>query len=170
MKKNIVLCGFMGSGKSTVGRLLAEKMGRKLIDIDYYIVKKEKMSIPQIFEKYGEEYFRACETQACKELSQLSGCIISTGGGTLLREENVIEMKSNGVVFLLDVNADVVLSRLANDKTRPLLQREDKETAVKTLMQQRSPLYNRAADHIVNAELPPWQVCNKIMEIYSTNC
>ncbi|MBQ5439356.1 MAG: shikimate kinase [Clostridia bacterium] len=169
MKKNIVLCGFMGSGKSTVGKLLAEKMGRKLIDTDAYIVKKENMPISQIFAEKGEEYFRACETQVCKELSQLSGCIISTGGGTLLREENVTEMKKNGIVFLLDVNADTVLARLKFDNTRPLLQREDKETAVRSLMEQRIPLYCRAADHVINAAVPPWQICNKIMDIYNNS-
>ena len=168
MKKNIVLCGFMGSGKSTVGKLQAEKMGRRLIDTDAYIVKKENMPISRIFAEKGEEYFRACETQVCKELSLLSGCIISTGGGTLLREENAAEIKKNGIVFLLDVDADAVLSRIGNDTSRPLLQREDKETAVKTLMSQRIPLYNRAADYVVNAAVPPWHVCGRIIDIYNS--
>ena len=71
-------------------------------------------------------------------------------------------------MFLLDVDADAVLSRIGNDTSRPLLQREDKETAVKTLMSQRMPLYNRAADYVVNAAVPPWHVCGRIIDIYNS--
>ena len=141
MKKNLVLCGFMGSGKSTIGRQLSEKLGMRFIDTDTYIEQKEGMTISQIFEEKGEEYFRELELETCRELSKLRGSIISTGGGTLLRDCNV---------------------------TRPLLRREDKEKAVKNLLSQRIPLYNRAADYVIDAEEAPRKVCLQIMNIYNS--
>lgn len=167
MKKNIVLCGFMGSGKSTIGKILSEKLGMRLIDTDSYIESKEGMTVSEIFAKYGEEYFRNAELEACRQLSSLQGCIISTGGGTLLRETNVAEIKKGGKVYFLDISPDTVLTRLRHDTTRPLLQREDKEKAVNDLMKQRMPLYKKAADHIINAEESPRKVCAKIIEIYN---
>ena len=167
MKSNIVLCGFMGSGKSTVGRALAEKLSKKLIDTDSYIEKKEGMTISEIFASKGEEYFREAELKACREFSDLENCIISTGGGTLLKEDNVAEIKRGGTVFFLNVSPKTVLTRLRHDTTRPLLQREDKEKAVNELMSLRMPLYRKAADHIISAEEPPRKVCAKIISIYN---
>ena len=166
-KKNLILCGFMGSGKSTVGKLLAEKLGTKFVDTDIYIEQLEGMTIPQIFEKHGEEYFRTKEREVCKELSQLKRTVISTGGGTLLNDENMKIMKQNGVIFLLNVSSRTVLTRLRADNTRPLLQRDDKEKAVKMLLSSRTPLYNRAADYVIDAEESPRKVCLKIMSIYN---
>lgn len=167
MRKNIVLCGFMGCGKSTVGRLLAEKLGMRLIDTDSYIEKKEGMTISEIFTEKGESYFRNAELEVCKELSGFHSCVISTGGGTLLKEENVKEIKKGGKVYFLDVSADTVLTRLRYDTTRPLLQKPDKEKAVNDLMRQRMPLYKKAADYVISAEEPPRKVCGRIMEIYN---
>ncbi len=168
MKKNLVLCGFMGSGKSTIGHLLAEKLGMRFVDTDTYIEEKEGMTISRIFEEKGEEYFRMRELEVCKELSSLKGSVISTGGGTLLREKNVKAIKKNGVVFLLNISSGTVLTRLRNDTSRPLLQREDREKAVKTLLSQRTPLYNLAADYVIDAEESPRKVCLKIMDIYNS--
>lgn len=168
MKKNLVLCGFMGSGKSTIGRQLSEKLGMRFIDTDTYIEQKEGMTISRIFEEKGEDYFRSLELEVCKELSKLQGSVISTGGGTMLKDCNVKELKKNGVVFLLNVSSNTVLSRLKSDSTRPLLQREDKEKAVKNLLSQRIPLYNRAADYVIDAEESPRKVCIEIMNIYNS--
>lgn len=167
MRKNIVLCGFMGSGKSTVGKLLCEKTGMRLIDTDTYIEQKEGMTISDIFAQKGEEYFRSAELEVCKELSGMKNCIISTGGGTLLKECNVKEIKKGGIVYFLDVSPSAVLSRLQFDTTRPLLQREDKEQAVNDLLSQRMPLYKKAADHIINAEETPLKICAKIISIHN---
>lgn len=166
-RKNLILCGFMGSGKSTVGKLLAEKLGTRFVDTDAYIEQKEGMTISEMFEKYGEEYFRQKEHEVCEELSELKRTVISTGGGTLLNDENRKTLKKNGVVFLLNVSSRTVLSRLKSDTTRPLLQREDKEHAVKMLLTQRTPLYNMAADHVIDAEESPRKVCLKILSIYN---
>lgn len=167
-KKNIILCGFMGSGKSTVGRQLADRMGMKFLDTDAYIEQKEGISISQIFADKGEDYFRELELKVCEELSTLKSVVISTGGGTLLKDANVKAIKKNGVVFLLNVSSLTVLTRLKNDTSRPLLQRDDKEKAVKQLLSQRIPLYNRAADYVIDAEDSPRRVCNKIMNIYNS--
>ena len=164
--KNIVLCGFMGSGKSTIGRMLSEKLSMPLIDTDIYIEKKLNMTIPRIFEEKGENFFRQTETQVCRELSEFDGYIISTGGGTLLNSENASVMREGGIIFLLNVSENTVLRRLKDDSTRPLLQRDDKEKAVHELMTKRMPLYKRAADHIIDAQLPPNIVCKKIIEIF----
>lgn len=165
--KNIVLCGFMGCGKSTVGRALAEKLGMRLIDTDSYIEKKEGMTISRIFAEKGEDYFRKLELEVCSELSGKKNCIISTGGGTLLNEKNVAEIKKGGKVYFLNVSPATVLTRLKYDTTRPLLQRKDKEAAVNELLNKRLPLYMKAADYVIDAEQSPRAVCCKIMEISS---
>lgn len=167
MKKNLILCGFMGSGKSTIGKLLSEKLGARFIDTDTYIEQKEGMTISEMFEKYGEEYFRAREREVCEELSKLQKTVISTGGGTLLNDDNMRALKSSGVVFLLNISSRTVLNRLRNDTTRPLLQQEDKEKAVKMMLSKRTPLYNRAADYVIDAEESPRKVCLKILAIYN---
>lgn len=168
MRKNIILCGFMGCGKSTVGKQLSEKMGMKFIDTDSYIEQKEGMTISEIFAEKGEDYFRSLELEVCKELSNLHAAVISTGGGTLLKDENVKAIKKNGVVFFLNVSSNTVLTRLKSDDTRPLLQREDKEKAVKMMLSQRTPLYNRAADYVIDAEESPRKVCSRIMSVYNS--
>ena len=158
----------MGSGKSTIGRLLSEKMGMRFIDTDTYIEQKEGMTISEIFAQKGEEYFRELELKVCKELSGLRATVISTGGGTLLKDANVKELKKSGMVFLLNVSSNTVLQRLKNDTSRPLLQRDDKEKAVKMMLSQRIPLYNRAADYVIDAEESPRKVCIQVMNLYNS--
>ncbi len=167
-KKNIILCGFMGSGKSTIGRQLADRLGMRFVDTDSFIEQKEGMSISKIFAEKGEDYFRELELKVCEELSTLKSTVISTGGGTLLKDANVKAIKNNGIVFLLNVSSLTVLTRLKNDTTRPLLQRDDKEKAVKQLLSQRIHLYNRAADYVIDAEDSPRKICNRIMTIYNS--
>ena len=163
---NIILCGFMGCGKTTIGKMLASKLDMPFVDTDEYIENKLNMTIPEIFSEKGEDYFRQTETDVCKELSKLDGYIISTGGGTLLNPGNVEAMRSGGTIFLLEVSEQAVLYRLRNDRSRPLLMREDKEKAVHDLMTKRMPLYKRAADHVIDAQLPPDAVCDEITKIF----
>lgn len=101
-KKNIVLTGMPGCGKTTVGKLLSKMTGRKVYDLDKEIVSRAGMEITEIFEKYGEKHFRDIETEVTKEISALSGVIISCGGGTVLREENVRALRRNGIIFFVD--------------------------------------------------------------------
>lgn len=115
-KKNIVLTGMPSSGKSTVGRILAEKTGRTFYDLDSEIVSSSGMEITEIFEKYGEKHFRDLESESAKRISALSGVVISCGGGTVLRKENVDALKRNGVIFFIDRPLD----QLVPTSDRPL--------------------------------------------------
>lgn len=165
MKKNIVLCGFMGCGKSTVGSLLARKTGMAFVDLDSYIEKKEKKKITQIFADSGEDYFRALERDASAELSKKRGVVIAAGGGTLTFPENVEVLSKNGIIILLDLPVEAAARRLSHDKSRPLLNRPDKDDVIKELYQKRLPLYRNAAHFTVDADDSPMQVCRSIMKI-----
>lgn len=159
---NIILCGFMGCGKSTIGRRAAQKLKLEFVDMDSFIEESAGMSVSEIFEKYGEEEFRRMETDAARKLSEGNNRIIATGGGAVLNPENVRLLKSNGVIIMLQVSPDTVLYRLRNNTTRPLLQREDKEAAVRELMKNRNPVYRQAASVIINANLPSAQVAVQV--------
>ena len=152
--KNIVLCGFMGCGKSTVGKMLAARCGMTFVDMDQYIEEQAGRTVSELFADKGEEGFRAMEHDACVALGAQSGLVIATGGGAVLRQENVTALAQNSVIVWLKVSASCVLSRLQHDTTRPLLQRGDKEKAVLTLLCEREPLYARAASLTVDAEHP----------------
>lgn len=162
-RKNIVLCGFMGCGKSTIGSLLSKKNGMSFIDLDNYIEKKEQKKISDIFAERGEEYFRKLEREASAELSTKNGLVIATGGGTLTYQVNVDAFKTNGKIVLLDLPVEFIAERLKGDTTRPLLNRPDKDKAMRELYEKRLPLYKSAADITVNAAQSPLQVCNEII-------
>jgi shikimate kinase len=165
MNKNIVLCGFMGCGKTTIGEILKKKTGMKLIDTDAYIEETQGKTISEIFADNGEDYFRELEYNACKELSQKKGIIISTGGGALTFDRNTEVLKSNGTIVLIDVPLNVLKERLKYDTTRPLLQRPDKDKAMKELYEKRMPIYKKAADVAVDGNKSPLQVALSIINI-----
>lgn len=148
---NIVLCGFMGSGKTTIGRLLKEKLKMPLVDIDEMIESDTGLTIFQIFEKFGEDGFRKIECDTVKKASEMKNTIISTGGGSVLNPDNVTTLKSTGKIFFLDVTPETVLKRLDGNTTRPLLQRPDKEKAVRELLNARRDKYIFAADYVVKS-------------------
>lgn len=160
--KNIVLCGFMGCGKTTIGKQLAKITSMEYIDIDQYIEQQQNTTISEIFAQNGEGYFRELEHQACNELSAKKGCVISAGGGTLLFERNVEVLKQNSTVLLLDVPLSTIKSRLHNDKKRPLLQRADKDKAMEEMYNARLPVYKSVADQIINADKSPLAVAEEI--------
>lgn len=145
----------MGCGKSTIGKNIARKTGKKFLDMDAYIEQKAEMTISEIFEKYGESKFRDMEHEACKELSELSGLIIASGGGAFTFERNSEVFKGKDLIVLLDVPLNVIKYRLRNDKTRPLLQRPDKDKAMEELYNKRLPLYKKAADITVCGKSTP---------------
>ena len=144
---NLTLCGMMGSGKSTVGKALSHITGKPFVDTDTLIEEKHG-SISKIFAEYGEEYFRTLETQTVKELSGKDGLIIATGGGLVLREENVALLKQNGQIVYLQAKLSTLQSRLAGDKTRPLLQ----TGRLELLLNERAPVYEGVADLTVQAD------------------
>ena len=164
---NIVLCGFMGCGKSTVGKNIARKTGKKFLDMDSYIEKKAGMTVSEIFDKYGESAFRDMEHEACKELSEMKDLIIASGGGAFTFERNVEVFKGKDTIVLLDVPLGVIKYRLRNDKTRPLLQRPDKDKAMQELYEKRLPLYKSAADIIVSGRNTPIKTAFSVIDAVS---
>lgn len=117
--RNIILCGFMGCGKSTVGRVLAQMTGRTLVDTDTYIEAQAGMTVSAIFARFGEADFRRREREACAALAGESDLVIAAGGGALTFSENVRALSATGDIVLLEVSAETVLKRLAGDTTRP---------------------------------------------------
>ncbi len=165
MDKSIILTGFMGAGKTTVGRVLAAMTSLPLIDTDSYIESMAGMSVSAIFAQYGETYFRDLETAAVSELiSQKQSCIVSCGGGLVLRPENRILLKKLGTVIYLQVSPKTVALRLSGDTTRPLLSGADADEKIRTLMASRQNAYEAAADLAVCAdEAKPEEICAKIL-------
>lgn len=164
MNKNIVLFGFMGCGKTTVGTELAVNTGRELVDTDKLIEESEGMSISEIFRIHGEQYFRDLEHKVCRQLSGRSRLIISAGGGALTFQRNVDALREGCVLVLIDVTPEVIYERLANDNTRPLLQCEDKMGAIRELYAKRDGIYRAAADVTVNGDQQKGFVALDIMK------
>ena len=148
---NIILCGFMGCGKSTIGKLVAKKTQREFIDLDSFIEEKQGLSIREIFETYGEDYFRNCETDAISELVNKNDVVLALGGGAVLKNKNVELLKSSGKIIFLDLTANTVFSRLKNDTSRPLLNTDDKLAEITKRLNDRLPIYTTVADKIIDA-------------------
>ena len=162
---NIILCGFMGCGKTTIGKVLSKITGLGFIDIDEYIENKTKMNIKQIFSVYGEDYFRAIEADVVKKISNSKGQIIACGGGTVLSNQNVENLKKNGKIIFLDVNKDILVNRLKNDKKRPLIKNK---ATIENLFNLRYEKYINCADFIIKANKNISDTCYKVAEIIYT--
>ena len=162
---NIILCGFMGCGKSTVGKNLARKTGRRFIDMDRFIEQKAQLTVAEIFEKYSESGFRDMEHEACKELAEMHNLIIAAGGGALTFERNVEVFRGKDKVVLLDVPLSVIRQRLSHDTRRPLLQRPDRDKVMEELYDKRMPKYLEAADLVVKGESTPLKTAFSMIEI-----
>ncbi|MBP5428084.1 MAG: AAA family ATPase [Clostridia bacterium] len=156
-KRNIVLIGMPGSGKSTVGRGLADRLGRNLIDTDDLIVRRAGKPVTEIFASQGETAFRDLESSVIREVSASGGAIVSTGGGAILRQENVDALRSNGVSVYLDRP----LEDLVPTSDRPLA---DEIGKIRLLYEKRAPLYRAAADLTVPVRETPEDVINEVLE------
>jgi len=142
--KNLVLIGFMGTGKSTLGKAAAEYFQTEFIDMDLYIEQKEGRSIPAIFAENGEEYFRACERTAVQELAEREGIVIATGGGTVKNPANMTDFHRSGIIALLKADVDTILARTAKRGERPVLDGKDqgdRRKAIEQLLAERKNLY-----------------------------
>lgn len=150
-KDNIILIGFMGCGKSSVGYRLSYALRRTLIDTDKLIEKQQEMPISQIFEEKGEHAFRQMETDCIRYLIETADKqIISTGGGLPMKEENHELLKQLGRVYYLQVRGDTVYERLKGDTTRPLLKGDNPKKKIDRLLQMRIPVYEACADEIID--------------------
>ena len=138
---NIVLIGLMGCGKSTISKALSEMFAMEVIEMDQLIAEREGMSIPEIFETHGEEYFRNLETNLLIEMQSKRNVIISCGGGVPMREQNVVEMKKNGKVILLTATPETILKRVENNHDRPLLENNKNVEFIAELMNKRKVKY-----------------------------
>ncbi len=159
---NIILCGFMGSGKTTVGKRLATLTGRVFVDMDAEIEQRAGKSISEIFARDGEPAFRQLEQEVCLDLARRSGLVIATGGGALLSPANREALAASGIIVLLQISPETVMDRLERDTTRPLLAGENKEDRIRQLLAQRLPVYQAAAHLVVDGEQAPDAVARQI--------
>lgn len=150
---NIILIGFMGSGKSVIGRRLAKQMKYRFMDTDKIIVDKEGMEIQEIFKKYGEERFRDLESSLLLSMiDNLDRTVLSTGGGMPVRESNVKLLHAMGKIIYLRSSQNAIVNRLSGDTTRPLLEGGSLEEKVEKLLHARAPIYEKAADIIIDTD------------------
>ena len=167
-KTNIILCGFMASGKTSVAKALSKELTYPYIDTDELIVKESKMSIPEIFDKYGEDYFRDLEFDTANKLKDFNNTIISTGGGMLTFDRNVEVLKEVGTIIHIKREFDNIYQTLLKDKTRPLATQKTKEE-LKDLYKKRLDKYIAASDHMVYNKY--FSQCVKdIIKIHQRRC
>ena len=158
---NVVLFGFMGCGKSTVGALLARKTGRPLLDTDGYLEQKYGRSIPQIFASDGEEAFRRMERQVCRELAGRESLILCCGGGTVLDEENADILAQSGVMVFLDAAFPLCYDRI-RESDRPLVRQNSREK-MQQIFDRRRPVYLSRAQVIADASVSPMLVADAVL-------
>ena len=162
---NIVLIGFMGTGKSAISAHLSRYFDMETVDMDQVIAEREGMSISKIFETYGEEYFRNAETNLLKELQSRNNVVISCGGGAPLREENVAEMKKNGRVVLLTAKPETIYERVKDSHDRPLLENNKSVEFIEELMLKRKDKYIAVADIIIETDNKSKQeICDELID------
>ena len=149
---NIVLIGFMGAGKSTISDFLKTVFAMDIVEMDQIIAERQGMSISDIFETYGEQYFRDLETNLLIEMQSRSNVVISCGGGTPMRECNVVEMKKNGRVVLLTAKPETILDRVKDNHDRPLIENNKTVPFITDLMEKRRAKYEAAADIIIETD------------------
>jgi len=155
----------MGAGKTTVGRLLAQKLSLTFIDSDHEIEKHTGVDIPLIFEKEGEEGFRKREADIIDELTQQRNIVLATGGGAVIKEENRKHLINRGLVIYLQADIKLLIRRTRKDRNRPLLQGPNPEKKLREIMQQREPLYRQTADHTIDTGKYSVQaIINQILE------
>ena len=163
--KHIYLIGFMGTGKSTVSKELKNLLGWKEVEMDEEIVRTCGISISEIFETYGEAYFREQETACIRRISETDSSIVSCGGGAVLREENVKLMKESGEIILLTARPDTVYHRVRRGTDRPLLKDRMSIQGISQLMEQRSAVYEKACDKMVSTDgKTPLEIAQEIAE------
>ena len=167
MERNIVLIGMMGCGKTTVGRLLAQRLGREPADTDALIEARQGRSIPDIFARDGEPAFRAMELELCRELSRRRGLVIACGGGLPLQAEAIAALKENGLVFWLDRDPGETYYGL-DVSGRPLAQGGREDFLARYAL--RSPIYHRWADFILVKPESPECAYSRIFTIYTEVC
>lgn len=166
VKTNIVLIGFMGTGKSVVGRALAKRLRRRFVDTDSEIEAAAGLTIPEIFSRHGEPYFRHLERQVVQRVAAGAGQVIAAGGGTVVDEENARVLRATGVIVWLVASPEAIYQRVGRSTNRPLLAgagEENRRRRIAELLARREPVYRQCADFSVHTDgLTPWQVAREI--------
>lgn len=172
MNENIILIGFMGCGKTTIGKKLAASLNYSFLDTDECIEQKEKQSIKELFKERGETYFRACETKVLETLNEETNrTVISTGGGMAVQKQNVELLRALGVVIYLSVTSETVMKRLRKDESRPLLQGENGAKRIKELLESRLLAYKTCCHYqIVTDGKDISTICLEIQDIMTRKC
>jgi shikimate kinase len=163
--KNIILVGFMGTGKTAVGKALARRLKMKFVDMDCLIEGRERMKVPDIFASKGEPYFRKVEKEVAREVSSQSGLVIAAGGGAVIDEENVKNLRSSGVMVCLTATAGKIFERTRAHTHRPLLNVSDPKEKISELLARRAEYYARADYRIDTTDLSIDEVVKKIAEL-----
>lgn len=163
-RRNIFLVGFMGTGKSAVGRELQRMTGLRLVDVDAEVEQAEGMSISKIFEVRGEAAFRDLEAREIMRISEGRDQIISTGGGAVLREDNMEAFSGSGVVVCLTASAETVYERTRHNTRRPLLEVDDPMEQIKNLMNERQPYYEKADAMVSTDGKSPYEIAQEVLE------
>ena len=166
-KRNIVLCGFMATGKSSVGKKLAELLSYEFVDMDTAIESEEGVSIPRIFAERGEPAFRELESRMVARMMNRTGCVISTGGGAVVNPRNLANLKSCGVVIALTADIPTILKRAGRGDDRPLLQAEGREDRVRALLIERAPYYAQADMTIDTSSMTIEEVARQISDYFN---
>lgn len=162
---NLILIGYRGTGKSTVAKILSERFQARLISTDEVIITKTGMSVPEIVESKGWDYFRELESGVIKEISNEDDCIIDAGGGVVLKNENIKNLKKNSKIVLLKTEPKIIAERIKDDTQRPSLTEEKSFIdEINEVLKERKPLYEKAADFSVDtSNLTPEEVALKII-------
>ncbi|MFH1798037.1 MAG: shikimate kinase [Candidatus Omnitrophota bacterium] len=163
--KNIILVGFMGTGKTAAAKAFSETTGMPYFSSDELIEKREGRAISEIFREEGESYFRKIEKQVIEQLSGKGGQIIDAGGGVVLDEENIINLKKNGIMISLWADPEVIYQRTKTSGERPILNVPDPRKKIKELLEHRKPFYEKADFHIDTTNLKVAEIVEKINEI-----
>ena len=166
MKSNIALIGFMGTGKTAVGRVLAKRLGKNFIELDSLITKRARKSIPEIFQNDGEIAFRELEIEATKKVARDTDAVIACGGGIVLNKINIDRLTESSIIIYLTASPDAILKRTSRRKNeRPLLDVPDPAMRIRELLEFRKPFYERAADITINtSQLDINAVAEQIIE------
>jgi len=167
---NIVLIGYRGTGKSTVAKILGQRLGREVLSTDTEIVTEAGQSIPQIVEQFGWDHFRKLETQMCQKLKEQTNLVIDTGGGLILKEENVKILKGNGTIFWLTAEVPTIVKRISGGTQRPSLSgNKTFVEEIEDILKERTPKYQAAAAHVIPTDqASPHQIADAIISLIAT--
>ncbi len=165
-RPNLALVGFMGTGKTAVGRLLAERLGLAYLDLDEEIARRAGRGIPEIFASDGEEEFRRLERECIEAACRRSDRVLSCGGGAVLDPRNLRRLRASGLVVCLWADPEILWKRLRNDRSRPLLAGENPRGALEKLLAEREPVYRSIEPFVDTSSLSTGEVADRIERLY----